>query len=123
MALDLGECAGPLQRGGGMEICSRCRLHLYVLGMWFLSAARLLLWCLATGGLAMGAAWTGRPVAFTDWPALGPPAWRGREGSRAMIALEAARGVAAMESWMRSGCPPPADQRGRDRGGQADAPD
>ena len=98
-----------------MEYLLRTRLYLYSLGLWLLRAARLLLWCLMTGSLAMGTAWTGRPAVLTDWLAAGPPSRWGADRRHVMIALEAARGVAAMESWMRAGCPSEADRPGRHR--------
>ena len=98
-----------------MEYLLRTRLYLYSLGLWLLRAARLLLWCLMTGSLAMGTAWTGRPAVLTDWLAAGPPTWRRTGRQQIMIALEAARGVAAMESWIRAGCPSAADRPERDR--------
>ncbi|MGX5653181.1 hypothetical protein ACWKWC_00205 [Geodermatophilus nigrescens] len=106
-----------------MEFYLRSRLYLAALAVWLLAAARLLLWCLMTGCLAMGTAWTGRPAVLTEWLAAGPPAWRGPDRRQVLIALEAARGVAAMESWLRAGCPPPADRPGRHRTGQPDATD
>ena len=98
-----------------MEHLLRTRLYLYTLALWLLRAAHFLLWCLMTGSLAMGTAWTGRPAVLTDWLAAGPPTWRRPGRQHVMIALEAARGVAAMESWIRAGCPSEADRPGRDR--------
>jgi hypothetical protein len=95
----------------------RATVHLHAAAMWLGAAARFLLWCLMTGGLAMGAAWGGRPGMFTEWLSVGPPTWTGPSRRQVMIALEAARGFAAMESWMRAGCPPQDDRPGRDRTG------
>lgn len=91
----------------------RAKLFLYTAAIWLLAAGRFLAWILATGGLAMGAGWYGRPVMVTQWLVAGPPARRGHDREPVVVALEAARGFAAMECWMRSGCPPRADHRAR----------
>lgn len=104
-----------------MEVRFRSRLCLYTLAMWLQTAARALLWCLMTGCVAMGTAWAGRPAVLTEWLAAGPPAWLGPDRKQVAIALEAARGVAAMEYWMRAGCPPPTDGPGRRRTARPDA--
>lgn len=92
-------------------------VYLHVAAMWLRAVARFLLWCLITGGLAMGAAWAGRPGLLTEWLTVGPPAWPGLSRRQVIIALEAARGFAAMETWMRAGCPPRDDRPGRGRTG------
>lgn len=106
-----------------MVVLLRGRLYLYTLAIWLLALARFLVWFLMTGSLAMGACWYGRPAVLTQWLAAGPPAWPRPDRSPVVVALEAARGVAAMESWMRDGCPPPADRQGRHSTGHPDATD
>jgi hypothetical protein len=95
----------------------RGTLYLQAAAMWLRAVARFLLWCLMTGGLAMGTSWAGRPAVLTDWLAAGPPTWQGPCRRQVMIALEAARGFAELESWMRAGCPPRAVRPERDRTG------
>jgi hypothetical protein len=101
----------------------RGSVYLHASAMWLRAATRFLLWVLMTGGLAMGAAWGGRPAMLTEWLATGPPTWRGPGRRQVMISLEAARGLAAMDSWMRAGCPPRADRPRRDRAGGANPSD
>lgn len=106
-----------------MDCYLRGSVYLHASAMWLRAAARFLLWVLMTGGLAMGAAWGGRPAMLTEWLATGPPTWRGPGRRQVMISLEAARGLAAMDSWMRAGCPPRADRPWRDRAGGANPSD
>jgi len=98
----------------------RARLYLYTLATWLVGAARLLAWCLMTCSLASGTYWYTRPAVLTQWLAAGPPAWPRPDRRPVVVALEAARGVAAMESWMQAGCPPLMDRPGRHRAGQPD---
>lgn len=95
-----------------MDCYLRGSVYLHASAMWLRAAARFLLWVLMTGGLAMGAAWGGRPAMLTEWLATGPPTWRGPGRRQVMISLEAARGFAEMESWMIAGCPSRAGRPG-----------
>lgn len=101
--------------------CLRARLYLYTAAIWVLTAARFLAWLLMTGSLVMGASWYGRPGVAIQWLAAGPPARPGPDRKPIVVALEAARGVAAMECWIQDGCPPPAYPRGRHGNARPDA--
>lgn len=89
-------------------------VYLHAAAMWLQAAARFLLWCLMTGGLAMGSAWAGRPAMLTEWLTVRPPPWQGPSRRQVMITLEAARGFAALESWMGAGCPAEPGRPGED---------
>lgn len=117
-------CDGaPLGEGEAVDCYLRGSVYLHACAMWLRAVARFLLWCLMTGGLAMGTAWGGRPAMLTEWLATGPPTWGAPGRRQVMISLEAARGLAAMESWMLAGCPPRADRPGRDRTGRPSTSD
>ncbi|TKJ19533.1 hypothetical protein A6V29_10035 [Blastococcus sp. CCUG 61487] len=107
----------PYGVGCAVDCYLRGTLYLQAAAMWLRAVARFLLWCLMTGGLAMGTSWAGRPAVLTNWLAAGPPTWQGPCRRQVMIALEAARGFAELESWMRAGCPPRAVRPERDRTG------
>ncbi len=85
-------------------------LHFQAAAMWLTTAMRFLPLSLMTGGLASGTVWAGRPTVLTTRLAAGPPTGRGPGRRQVVIVLEAARGVAAVESWMPAGGPPRVDQ-------------
>lgn len=79
---------------------------------WWVDVARFLGWLLMTASVAVGSACSGRPTVLHEWLAIGPPSRRVTADRPVAVTLEAARGVAEMEAWLRAGGQP-AEGRGQ----------